>query len=307
MVQRGAGPARARPRRRCTPAPASRSAPRTSRRCSRWTLIRQEVSADRFIDDPGGGARRLPAVAADARSTGPAAWRRPSARRPGSTTSTRGSARPGPQAQHRGPAGLLQRQGRGYQRSPPRPGPGSGAARSPSPARSSASTARSGRSGPPTTRSRTGALMMETYGRHRAPLSPSRLTEAGADILAAGPGLPARLGIAICEAVEVAASDPDTRYALGSVLNHVLMHQTVIGEEAIKQLAQAGETMPGPDRRLHRRRVQLRRAGLPVPAGEAGRPDQPGHPRGRARRLPLVHPRRRTPTTSATRPGSPRC
>ena len=72
--------------------------------------------------------------------------------------------------------------------------------------------------------------------------SPSDLTEAGRAILAADPDSPGSLGIAISEAVEAAAGDPDARYALGSVLNHVLLHQTVIGEEALKQLAQAGDT-----------------------------------------------------------------
>src|SRR5919112_2061466 len=78
--------------------------------------------------------------------------------------------------------------------------------------------------------------MMETYGAtvHR---SPSDLTQAGKAIRADNPDHPGSLGIAISEAVEVAAQDPDTRYALGSVLNHVLLHQTVIGEEALLQLA----------------------------------------------------------------------
>ena len=84
-------------------------------------------------------------------------------------------------------------------------------------------------------------LLMETYGA-TVHASPSDVTSAGRAILADEPGSTGSLGIAISEAVEVAASDPDTRYALGSVLNHVLMHQTVIGEEAIKQLALAGET-----------------------------------------------------------------
>jgi tryptophan synthase beta chain len=80
-------------------------------------------------------------------------------------------------------------------------------------------------------------LLMETYGAtvHR---SPSRLTEAGRSFDEQHPG---SLGIAISEAVEVAAQAEDTRYALGSVLNHVLMHQTVIGEEALKQFEMAGE------------------------------------------------------------------
>src|SRR6266852_3929761 len=74
--------------------------------------------------------------------------------------------------------------------------------------------------------------------------SPSRATKAGADVLAAHPDTPGSLGIAISEAVEAAGGSADTRYALGSVLNHVLMHQTVIGQEALKQFAVAGESMP---------------------------------------------------------------
>jgi tryptophan synthase beta chain len=80
-------------------------------------------------------------------------------------------------------------------------------------------------------------LLMETFGAtvHR---SPSRLTAAGR---AFDEGHSGSLGIAISEAVEVAAPDAGTRYALGSVLNHVLMHQTIIGEEALLQMAKAGE------------------------------------------------------------------
>jgi tryptophan synthase beta chain len=84
-------------------------------------------------------------------------------------------------------------------------------------------------------------LLMETYGATVHP-SPSDITTAGRAILAEHPDSPGSLGIAISEAVEVAGSNADTRYALGSVLNHVLMHQTIIGEEALKQLAQAGDT-----------------------------------------------------------------
>lgn len=83
-------------------------------------------------------------------------------------------------------------------------------------------------------------LMMETFGASVHP-SPSPLTNAGRAILEATPDSPGSLGIAISEAVEVAAPDPSTRYALGSVLNHVLMHQTVIGQEALKQFEMAGE------------------------------------------------------------------
>lgn len=84
-------------------------------------------------------------------------------------------------------------------------------------------------------------LMMETFGATVHP-SPSDLTQSGRAVLAEHPDSPGSLGIAISEAVEMAAADPGTRYALGSVLNHVLLHQTVIGEEAIKQMALAGET-----------------------------------------------------------------
>jgi tryptophan synthase beta chain len=72
--------------------------------------------------------------------------------------------------------------------------------------------------------------------------SPSDLTEAGRAILAQDPDSPGSLGIAISEAVEVAAGSPDANYALGSVLNHVLLHQTIIGEEALLQLAKVGES-----------------------------------------------------------------
>ena len=84
-------------------------------------------------------------------------------------------------------------------------------------------------------------MMIETFGATIHP-SPSNLTEAGRRILAEHPDSTGSLGIAISEAVEVAAQNADTNYALGSVLNHVLLHQTIIGEEALLQLAKVGET-----------------------------------------------------------------
>jgi tryptophan synthase beta chain len=84
-------------------------------------------------------------------------------------------------------------------------------------------------------------LMMETFGATVHP-SPSELTESGKAILAAHPDSTGSLGIAISEAVEKAAGNPEARYALGSVLNHVLLHQTIIGEEAIKQFEMAGDS-----------------------------------------------------------------
>jgi tryptophan synthase beta chain len=80
--------------------------------------------------------------------------------------------------------------------------------------------------------------VMQMFGASVTP-SPSEETAAGRAILKQDPDSPGSLGIAISEAVEVAASDPDTRYALGSVLNHVMLHQTVIGEEALQQFAMA--------------------------------------------------------------------
>lgn len=83
--------------------------------------------------------------------------------------------------------------------------------------------------------------MMETYGA-TIHASPSNLTNAGRGILAQDPDNQGSLGIAISEAVEVAATSGGTiKYSLGSVLNHVLMHQTIIGEEALKQMALADD------------------------------------------------------------------
>lgn len=82
--------------------------------------------------------------------------------------------------------------------------------------------------------------MMNAWGANVF-ASPTNLTEAGRKILAEDPNSPGSLGIAISEAVEMAAQREDTKYALGSVLNHVKLHQTVIGQEAIKQMEKAGE------------------------------------------------------------------
>ncbi len=81
-------------------------------------------------------------------------------------------------------------------------------------------------------------ILMETFGA-RVHASPSNLTDAGRHVLDMDPESTGSLGIAISEAVEVAAKNADTHYALGSVLNHVCLHQTVIGLEAIKQMEMA--------------------------------------------------------------------
>jgi tryptophan synthase beta chain len=83
-------------------------------------------------------------------------------------------------------------------------------------------------------------IMMKTYGADVV-ASPSTLTAAGRAVLAEDPATPGSLGIAISEAVEDAAGRDDTKYALGSVLNHVLLHQTIIGQEAKKQMELAGD------------------------------------------------------------------
>lgn len=83
-------------------------------------------------------------------------------------------------------------------------------------------------------------VVMNTWGANVF-ASPSTNTEAGRKILAEDPNSPGALGIAISEAVERAAMRDDTKYALGSVLNHVLLHQTIIGLESLKQLEKAGD------------------------------------------------------------------
>jgi tryptophan synthase beta chain len=83
-------------------------------------------------------------------------------------------------------------------------------------------------------------IMMETYGA-TVHASPTDLTQAGRNILEEDPDSPGSLGIAISEAVEDAATNEDAKYSLGSVLNHVLLHQTIIGQESLKQMEMAGE------------------------------------------------------------------
>jgi tryptophan synthase beta chain len=83
-------------------------------------------------------------------------------------------------------------------------------------------------------------MMMHTWGAEVYP-SPSEHTHAGRGVLAASPDSPGSLGIAISEAVEDAATHADTNYSLGSVLNHVILHQTVIGQESKLQMRMAGE------------------------------------------------------------------
>jgi tryptophan synthase beta chain len=83
-------------------------------------------------------------------------------------------------------------------------------------------------------------VMMNTWGAKVHP-SPSEATEIGKKILSGYPDTTGSLGIAISEAIEVAAKDEHTKYALGSVLNHVKLHQTIIGQEAIKQMEKAGD------------------------------------------------------------------
>ena len=83
-------------------------------------------------------------------------------------------------------------------------------------------------------------LLMNTYNAKVIP-SPSTMTSAGRAVLEKDPDSPGSLGIAISEAVEVAVQDPYTKYALGSVLNHVVLHQTIIGQEAMLQFEKSGD------------------------------------------------------------------
>ncbi len=83
-------------------------------------------------------------------------------------------------------------------------------------------------------------LLMNTYNA-KVIASPSTMTVAGRKVLELDPDSPGSLGIAISEAMEIAVQDPYTKYALGSVLNHVILHQTIIGQEAILQMEKAGD------------------------------------------------------------------
>ena len=103
-------------------------------------------------------------------------------------------------------------------------------------------------------------IMMETWGAKCIP-SPSNETEAGRKILEKDPDSPGSLGMAISEAVEEAAKREDTKYSLGSVLNHVMLHQTVIGLESLRQFEMAGDLQvlhsPLSVRRLSKGRISL--------------------------------------------------
>ncbi|MEM4808965.1 MAG: TrpB-like pyridoxal phosphate-dependent enzyme [Desulfurococcaceae archaeon] len=86
-------------------------------------------------------------------------------------------------------------------------------------------------------------VLMQLYGAEVVP-SPSKYTNSGKAVLANNPDHPGSLGIAISEAIEDALTHPNTKYSLGSVLNHVLLHQTIIGLEALGQLEYIGEDLP---------------------------------------------------------------
>ncbi len=83
-------------------------------------------------------------------------------------------------------------------------------------------------------------LLMNSYNAKVIP-SPSNMTAAGRKVLENDPDSPGSLGIAISEAMEIASQDPYTKYSLGSVLNHVILHQTIIGQEALLQMEKAGD------------------------------------------------------------------
>ena len=129
--------------------------------------------------------------------------------------------------------------------------------------------------------------MMQLWGADVIP-SPSDQTNAGRAVLAEDPESLGSLGIAISEAVEDAVTHPGSKYALGSVTNHVLLHQTIIGEEAILQVP-GRRRLPRRRHRLRRRRLELRRHRLPLPAREPRRQDEDAPSRRRADRLPVAH------------------
>ena len=139
----------------------------------------------------------------------------------------------------------------------------------------------------------------EHLGRARS--SPARATAptSGRAVLAAHPDSPGSLGIAISEAVEDAATHADTNYALGSVLNHVMLHQTVIGQEAKQQMAMAGEE---PDVVIGCFGGGSNFGGIALPyvLGQVSNGTRAAHPGGGAGGLPHASPRASSPTISAT-------
>ena len=204
-------------------------------------LIMQEVSSDRYIEIPDPVrevyAQWRPSAALPRAPSGKSArYARPHLlqvrrRQPGGQ----------PQAEYRRPAGVLQQAGRRQEDRAPRPARASGDRRWRWPGaffgvEIEVFMVKVSYHQKPYRRS-----MMQTYGA-TVHASPTDLTEAGRSILAKDPNSPGSLGIAISEAVEVAATSGGTiKYSLGSVLNHVLMHQTIIGEEALLQMAQADD------------------------------------------------------------------
>ena len=253
-------------------------------------LIAQEVSTDREIEIPDPvreayalyrPSAALPGAPAreGARYAGPHLLQvRGRAARPAATSPT-------PRSPRR--TTTRRRASRG---SRPRPAPASGGARWRSPGRCSASRSRSTWSGRATTRSRTAGSSWRPTARRSSPAR-APTTEYGRQVLAETPDNPGSLGIAISEAVEDAATREDTKYSLGSVLDIVLLHQTVIGQEAIEQMAMAGEE-PDVIIALRRRRLQLRRADVPVRRAQAPRRATVPRHRRRARGGADADPRR---------------
>jgi tryptophan synthase beta chain len=128
-------------------------------------------------------------------------------------------------------------------------------------------------------------IIMQNFGAE-VYASPSERTQFGRSVVAKDPDSNGSLGIAISEAVEVAAtSDGVKKYSLGSVLGHVLMHQSVIGIESLQQMEMAGEY---PGDRLRRRRFQFRRLHLSVSAPEFHGEEEYAADCGRARKLPVL-------------------
>ena len=146
-------------------------------------------------------------------------------------------------------------------------------------------------------------MMMATWGANCIP-SPSETTEAGRRVLAEHPDSPGSLGIAISEAIEDAVRG-GAKYSLGSVLNHVLLHQTIIGLEAQKQMAE-DRRVPGRGHRLRGRRQQLCRNSAAFCARQDSRQTAPNSRLG-TELLPDPDARARSPTTSATWPRRRRC
>ena len=292
MVQRHPRPARAAPAATASRHPHEPIGPDDLAPLFPMALIMQEVSTDSYIDIPGEVLdiyrlwRPTPLLRASAAS------RKPSTHRPGSSSSTRAAAPLDPTSRTRPYPRPSTTPRRASQRLTTETGAGQwGSALAFATAQYGIECevwqVRASYDQKPYRKT-----MMEIWGCDGPSQSRPDLTEAGRAVLGSRPRQPRKprnRHLGGCRAGRSSERTPATPWA--SVLNHVLLHQTIIGEEALLQLAKVDET---PDLLVGctGRRIQLRRPLVPLPEGEVGRTDEPDHPLRRTGVLPVTYTRR---------------